>query len=213
MSFQKVFYFIVKNSFKIFFTTYNRVEVRGRQNIVDVPLIVASNHASNVDPPLIGGIFPRPLRYLAKDSLFHNPILAFCMRNLGSIPVTREDSQRAGAVMKLLLGRLEAGESILVFPEGSRSRDGRLQPLEGGAAFLSVKSGAPILPIYIGGSFDACPPGAKLIRPTKITATYGSLIDPKDMGESDKEKREAMTATLADVLAKLESEAKGHDRP
>lgn len=209
MCFRDFFYFIVKNLFRIIFTVYNRLEVRGRGNISDVPLIVASNHASNVDPPLIGGVFPRPLRYLAKESLFRNPVLGFLIRNLGAIPVTREDSQRAGAVMKLLLGRLEEGESILVFPEGSRSRDGRLQPLEGGAAFLSVKSGAPVLPVYIGGSFEVCPPGGGFPRPAKLSVTFGRQIDPHAMGESDRERREAVTRALADALSELERRAKG----
>ena len=209
MLFRNLFYFIVKNSSRIFHTIYNRLEVRGRGNIPDAPVIVASNHASNIDPPLIGGVYPRRLRYLAKASLFRNPLLGFCIRNLGAIPVTREDSQRAGAVMKLLLERLNNGESILVFPEGSRSRDGKLQPLEGGAAFLSVKSGVPVLPVYISGSFDVWPPEHSLPRPAKLVVTFAPLIEPSGEG-SDRERRDAVTRALDESLRAMEREAKGH---
>lgn len=212
MLFRTFFYFIVKNFFRIFHTIYNRLEVRGRGNLpaLGTPVIVASNHASNIDPPLIGGVYPCRLRYLAKESLFRNPLLRVCIRNLGAIPVTREDSQRAGAVMKLLLERLDARESILVFPEGSRSRDGRLQPLEGGAAFLSVKSGAPILPVYIAGSFDVCPPGGSFPRPVKLVVTFGPLIEPIAAG-TDRERRDAATRALGESLRAMEREADARD--
>ncbi len=200
------FYFIVKNFFRIFHTIYNRLEVRGHGNIPIAPVIVASSHASNIDPPLIGGIYPRRLRYLAKESLFRNPLLRVCIRNLGAVPVTREDSTRAGVVMKLLLERLDAGESILVFPEGSRSRDGRLQPLEGGAAFLSVKSGVPILPVYIAGSFDVWPPGGSFPRPAKLVVTFAPLIEPGVEG-TDRERRDAVTRALGESLRAMEREA------
>jgi 1-acyl-sn-glycerol-3-phosphate acyltransferase len=210
MLLRNIFYFIVKNLFYIFHTIYNRLEVRGRGNIPDAPVIVASNHASNIDPPLIGGVCKRRLRYLAKASLFRNPVLGFCIRSLGAIPVTREDSQRAGVVMKLMLDRLRDGESVLVFPEGSRSRDGKLQPLEGGAAFLSVKSGVPILPVYIAGSFAVCPPGSTLPRPAKLTVTFAPVISPEGEG-TDRERRDAVTRALGESLSALEREVSGDD--
>ena len=207
MFFHKVLYGLVRNSSFIFHKIYNRLSVGGLEHVPGEPVIVASNHASNFDPPLIGGVFPRRLRYLAKESLFRNPLLGFLIRTLGAIPVRREDSQRAGAVMKMMLRLLEGGESILLFPEGSRSRDGRLQPLEGGVALLSVKSGVPILPVYIGGSGKLCPPGKTLPRPAKLTVTFAPPIRPDSYGmESDRERRAAMMADLERALLALEQE-------
>lgn len=210
-SFQKFFYSLVKTFFLIFHTLYNRLEVRGRENIPPTGrLIVASNHASNVDPPLIGAVFPGYLRFLAKESLFRNPLLGFCVRSLAAVPVTREDSQRAGAVMKLMLGLLQSGERIVIFPEGTRSRDGRLKPLEPGAAFLSLKADAPILPVYIAGSHDACPPGRVLYRPKKLVVTFAPPIPP-DAGEGgERARRERMMERLDVALRAMQKEADAH---
>jgi len=203
MSSHPIFYFLVKNSFRITFGLYNRLEVAGSENIPDYPVIVASNHASNIDPPLIGGVFPRRLRYLAKESLFKNPLLGFLIASLGAIPVKREDAQSAGAVLKLLLEQLRLGESILLFPEGSRSKDGKLQPLEGGAAFLSVKSGVPILPVYIKGSHGVCPPGSSFPRPAKLSVSFASPLSADADLRSDREKRDSLTERLNVVLSSL----------
>lgn len=199
----RLLYFFVKNGFRAAFTLYNGLRVTGRENIPDVPVIVASNHASNVDPPLIGGVFPRRLRYLAKDSLFKNPLLGFFIRELGAIPVARADSARAGVVLKMLLECLSRGESVLIFPEGSRSQDGKLKPLEGGAAYLSVKSGVPILPAYIRGSHEVCPPGVSFPRPGRLSVSFAPLLYPVAAYAGDRERRGFLTARLAEELKRM----------
>lgn len=206
MSSHPIFYFFVKNGFRLVFTLYNRLEIVGREFIPDYPVIVASNHASNIDPPLIGGAFPRRLRYLAKESLFKNPVLGFLITSLGAIPVKREDRQSAGVVLKLLLEQLSRGESILLFPEGSRSKDGKMKPLEGGAAFLSVKSGIPILPVYIRGSHGVCPPGSSLPRPCKLRVSFAEPLSSDPEVKSDREKRDRLTERLSSVLRGLAEE-------
>ncbi|MDR3331006.1 MAG: 1-acyl-sn-glycerol-3-phosphate acyltransferase [Synergistaceae bacterium] len=212
MFLKHILYWIVKNAFLIIFTLYNRLEVRGTANIqANVPIILASNHASNADPPLIGGAYPGRLRYIAKESLFRVPVLGFFIRALGAIPVSREDSQRAGAVMKLMLDRLKDGESILIFPEGTRSGDGRLKPLEGGAALLSVKSGVPILPVYISGSHRFCPKGSLLPRPVKLTITFAAPVFPDAGAMSDKEKRMKLMRELEESLVRMAGEVDQHD--
>jgi 1-acyl-sn-glycerol-3-phosphate acyltransferase len=207
-----VFYRSVKTAFRVFFTLYNRLEVRGRENIPPGgAAIVASNHSSNIDPPLIGSVYPGTLRYLAKDSLFSVPLLGFLIRALGAIPVSRQDSQRAGVVMKLLLERLGEGETILVFPEGTRSRDGRLKPLEGGAAFLSVKAGTPVIPVFVRGSYKACPPGKMFPNPSKLVVSVSKPLFPDAGIESERERRLALTRSLEGALRALASEAEHHD--
>lgn len=210
---RSVFYSIVKILLLIFFKLYNRLSVRWAGRLPDGPVIVASNHASNIDPPLVGGVFPRRLRYLAKESLFDNPALGFLITALGAIPVKREDGQRAGAVMKMMLRLLAEGESILIFPEGSRSADGRLKPLEGGAALLSIKSNLPVIPVYISGSRSACPPGSAFPRPAKLVVTFAEAIYPASYEmPSDREKRTAIMADLEVSLKLLERKSMGDDR-
>jgi 1-acyl-sn-glycerol-3-phosphate acyltransferase len=214
MAFRHIFYWIVKTFFRIVFTIYNRLEIRGLDKAPrGVAVILASNHSSYIDPPLLGGVFPGRLRYLAKEALFHNFIFGFLISTLGAIPVSREDSQRAGAVMKIMLGKLADKESILIFPEGTRSSDGRLLPLEGGAAFLSVKSGVPLLPVYIHGSNKVMPPHKSLPRPAKVTVTFGELIYPDKEIEGEKLRREAVMRALESALHALEREAGANDRP
>ncbi|MDR3354635.1 MAG: 1-acyl-sn-glycerol-3-phosphate acyltransferase [Synergistaceae bacterium] len=207
-----VFYYAAKFFFRALFVIYNRLEVRGFDNIpVGRQVIVASNHASNVDPPLIGGVFPGRLRYLAKESLFRVPLLGFFIRVLGAIPVAREDSQRAGAVIKLMLAKLKEGESILIFPEGTRSESGVLKPLEGGVALLSVMSGVPVLPVYVGGSHRVCPAGKSIPRPVKLTITFSRPVFPSEDHIGDREKRGILLKELEGAMSAMREGAASHD--
>lgn len=204
----RVFYHLVRNAFKLFFRLYNRLEVCGLSNVPDEgPMIVASNHASFADPPLIGGVLPIRLRYLAKESLFRVPLLGFFIRTLGAVPVSRGNSQKAGAVMKLLLALLKGGESVLLFPEGSRSADGRLKPLEAGVAYLSVKTGVPVLPVYVKGSFEAWPKGRALPRPSKLKLSVSRLIYPDTDISNERERREKLMRSLERELLAMEGGA------
>jgi 1-acyl-sn-glycerol-3-phosphate acyltransferase len=207
----RLFYSAVKNLFKLFFTLYNRLEVMGFDNIPHgVPFIVASNHASYIDPPLIGGVLPVRLRYLAKESLFRVPLIGFFVKALGSIPVKREDGQKAGAVMKGMLTLLGNGDSILLFPEGSRSPDGRIKPLEAGVAFLSVKAGVPVLPVYIAGSFKALPRGRCALRPSKLRLSISPPIYPDSGIANERERRDALLKSLETTLLSMEAAADVH---
>jgi 1-acyl-sn-glycerol-3-phosphate acyltransferase len=199
-----IFYWIAKTFFRIVFTLYNRLEIRGLDKVpCGATLILASNHSSYIDPPLLGGVFPGRLRYLAKESLFRNPVFGFLISALGATSVAREDSQRAGAVLKLLLRVLAGGESVLIFPEGTRSPDGKLKALEGGAAFLSVKAGVPVQPVYISGSDRVWPPHKSFPRPSKVVVSFGSPIYP-DLAEGEKRRREIVMESLERELHSLE---------
>jgi 1-acyl-sn-glycerol-3-phosphate acyltransferase len=207
----RIFYLLVKTLFRFFFTLYNRLEVRGLDNVPrGAAVIVASNHASYVDPPVIGGVFPGRLRYLAKESLFRVPLLGLLIRALGAVPVRREDRQNAGAVMKSLLALLRSGECVLLFPEGSRSPDGRIKPLEAGVALLSVKTGVPVLPVYIGGSFGVWPKGRSFPRPAKLSLAISPPIYPDPAIESERERRNTLLKSLETTLLSMEAVADVH---
>lgn len=183
---------------RLYFNYYHGVVEIGKECIPQTePLIVACNHASNIDPPLIGAYYPKRLSFLAKDSLFKNVLFSKLISALGAIPVSREDSQKAGTVIKTLLALLKRGRNILVFPEGTRSCDGELQSLEAGVAFLALRSSVPILPVYIGGSFEACPKGQKP-KPLPLFINWGHLIDTQAIQKEfgDKVAREEVLSQL-----------------
>jgi len=124
----------------------------------DGPLLLASNHSSLLDPPLIGSVLPRELDYMAKTGLFSIPGFGGLIRKLNAHPVDRTGSD--SAALRLALRLLGDGRALLVFPEGTRGAEGRLGPAHAGAGMLAALSGAPVLPVYIQGSGRALPRGA-----------------------------------------------------
>lgn len=207
--FAKILYWVVKNSYFLFFKVFNRLEILNEHRIPrSRPLILASNHSSNLDPPVIGSVFKERLRYIAKASLFTPAPFGFVLRTLGAVPVSREDEAKAGMVLKMFLRFLDKGENVLIFPEGKRSPDGHLQALEGGVALLSLKSKRLLLPVYIRGTFQALPTGKNLPRAVKITVNYGFPIDPGGIPEglTDKEARSIFLERLDGEYRRLERE-------
>lgn len=204
------FYWLVKSTYYVFFRIFNRLVVLNEDRIPFTrPLILASNHCSNLDPPVVGSVFRDRMRYIAKASLFRPAIFGFALRTLGAVPLSREDEAKAAMVLKMFLRFLETGQNILIFPEGKRSPDGTLQPLEGGVAFLSLKSRCPILPVLVFGTYTALPSGKTFPRAVKIVMNYGFPIDPATLpsGLSEKDARAEILERLASEYRRLEAEA------
>lgn len=161
------------------------MEVYGKEKIPrDVPVIVAPNHASYLDPPVVGYAFlPGYLKFIAWDKLFKfRPFGAF-MREMGAVPVSPENKNSSAGLLRLVIGFIKEGFSAFICPEGHRTLDGTLQPLEGGVAIMSMKTGAPVIPTYVGGSFRAMAPHMKFPRPRKLTVTFGDPIYPGALPE------------------------------
>jgi 1-acyl-sn-glycerol-3-phosphate acyltransferase len=138
------------------------------------PVILAVNHQSFLDPPLAGNASDRAIFFLAKKSLMNVPILGWLLPKLNVIPVNLEGGDRSA--LKTLLRILNAGECALVFPEGTRTPDGSLQPAEPGLGLLIAKTRAPVVPMRIFGAFDAWPIHGKLRFFRKITVVVGEPI-------------------------------------
>lgn len=202
--FNKVFYFLVKYFFFITLKIYNRLTVKWTSPLPHGNVIVIANHCSNLDPVIMGAVFPYRLRYLAKAELFEPFLFGNMIRALGAIPVQKQDSQSAGAALRAFLKLLNEGENVLLFPEGGRSLDGKLQPLEGGAALIALKSGAPILPAFIAGTFEAMPPGAKWVKPLPLTIVFGDVIDTSEYVSLGKAGRNKLLDHLQANLFSLE---------
>ena len=126
-------------------------DVRGRQHIPrEGGLLVASNHISFWDPPMVGSALPREVHFLAKEELFRTPGLGWLIRSLNSIPIRRGVADLSGLARALEV--LRQGEALLMFPEGSRMRDGELHPSRPGVGMMAVQADVPIVPCYISGS-------------------------------------------------------------
>src|ERR1041385_4648269 len=134
-------------------------------------VILASNHASILDPPVVGSALHRQINYLARASLFEIPVVGWLFRNWNAIPIDRDGGNAAG--LRIIFGRLEAGNGIILFPEGTRTRDGNLQPGRSGIGLIVAKSTAPVVPARTFGTFEAMGRNAKFPRPKKVSVKFG----------------------------------------
>jgi 1-acyl-sn-glycerol-3-phosphate acyltransferase len=169
-------YFIGWSLFRLIYATYFRWRVYNPENVPPRgPVILASNHASFIDPPLVGSALHRPVNYLARESLFRFPILGAILRSWNAVPVDREGGGAAG--LRAILDRLLNGGVILLFPEGTRTKDGELQTARSGIGLTVIKSDAPVVPVRVFGTFEAFSRNHKFPRPHPIAVKYGKLID------------------------------------
>ncbi|MDH5668301.1 MAG: 1-acyl-sn-glycerol-3-phosphate acyltransferase [Nitrospira sp.] len=168
-------------------------------------VLVAANHASYLDIPLLGCGMRRRAWYLGRSDLFPVPGLSGILRSLGWIPVRmgRLDREAFGKAISLI----RAGEVVVIFPEGGRSRDGVLQPPKAGIGVIVSKTGCPVVPAYLKGTFDVLPTGAKWPRGRQVTVSFGEPIrfDPVDRKEKTETKRfyEQVSHTIIDHIAAL----------
>ena len=158
--------------FRFIFASYFRWRVFHPERVpLTGPVILAANHASYLDPPLVGAGLKREINYLARKSLFRFPVVGAILRAVNSVPVDRDGGGAAG--LKAILDRLLAGGGIILFPEGTRTRDGKLQPARSGIGFTVVQSNAPVVPVRVFGTYEAY--GRHLIfpRPRSVAVKYG----------------------------------------
>lgn len=147
----------------------------GAENIPgEGPFILAANHASFFDPPLVGSVCGRPISYLARESLFANPAFGWVLRAVGSVPVDRDGTSGKG--LKTILERLLSGDGIILFPEGTRTRDGNLQPGRAGVGLVVLKSGAPVVPVRVFGTFEAFGRQHRFPRPRPVAVRVGRVL-------------------------------------
>jgi len=158
--------------FRAVFSFYFRWRVFNRERVpMSGPVILAPNHASYIDPPLVGASLGRQISFLARDNIFHVPILAGILRSWKVVPVDRDGGTGRG--LKQILARLEQGGAIILFPEGTRSRHGDLNPARSGIGLAVIKSKAPVLPVRVFGTRAAFGPHHLLPRPRRVIVKYG----------------------------------------
>jgi len=181
---------------------YFSLDLRGIEHIpAEGPLIITPNHQTFADPPLVTIPVRRPIYYMAWNRLFAVPVLGRLIRRLRAFPVEIQTSD--GRAVREAVRLLRAGEALMMFPEGGRTPDGRLQPFKLGAFRLAVAHDTPVLPVTIAGAWEAWPPGRMLPRRGRITLTYHALEHPKrgvDPRDAARELRERVVTAIATGL-------------
>ena len=180
-TFYWVSWFLVMSVLKIFF----RVKIEGWKNVPRCGgAILASNHVSAFDPPFVGGCAPRELNYLAKIELFRNPILRLIIREYNAIPLKRYVGDRRA--LKIVCDALNRDQAVLLFPEGTRSKDGKLGRIKAGVGMISVITGKPIVPVYIEGTKEVW---KTLLYFRRLRVKFGPAISPPEKVPDGPERR------------------------
>ena len=200
--------------FRVMYATYFRWRVFNAEHVpLTGGVILASNHASFLDPPLVGSGLKRDINYLARESLFRYPGIGALLRSWNSVPVDRDGGGAKG--LKTILNRLLDGAGIILFPEGTRTLDGKLQPARSGIGLTVIKSTAPVVPVRVFGTFEAYGKNHKIPRPHRVAVKYGQPMNFKSLRAEaktcDKTRLKEIYQQVADeimaVIAKLEPRA------
>ena len=193
------------------FTLGFSLRLGGQRNMPPTgPALLVANHQSFVDPILVGLAARRPLVYLARKTLFKNPVFAFIIRSMNAVPIDQDGVGKEG--IRTVLDQLQLGKPVVIFPEGSRTPDGPMYPLKPGILLLIKRMQVPIVPVGIAGAYDAWPiwrsypipaPLCWPTRPSTIAVTIGKPLDPRRYAELPREQ------ALAELFDKIHAE---HDR-
>lgn len=183
-----------------------RFRARGLERLPQEGALLLINHQSYLDPILAAVALRRPVSYLARDDLFRIPLVGWIMRNTYALPIRRE---AAGSdSIRELVRRLQHGFYVGIFPEGTRSTDGRLGPLKPGFQLICRRAAVPIVPVGIAGAIRAMPKGSWWIRPVRIAVVYGEPISPETLAKLLERGREAeLMQTVAAAMQQALNEA------
>ena len=196
-----LFFWFIIYLLKGFFHLFYKCKIEGKDHPYKGSAIIAPNHTSFLDPPIIGMAWPEETHYLARESLFHPFYMGWLLRKLNSHPVqgSAQDIQSFKTICKLL----ETGKKVVIFPEGERSYDGELLDIKGGIATLALRMKCPIIPTYIHGAYEAWPRTSN--RPklgSALICLFGDPIPIEPYLEMNK--KQAQEALRKEVQKRIE---------
>jgi 1-acyl-sn-glycerol-3-phosphate acyltransferase len=177
-----------------------RYRVSGRENVPGSAVVFCSNHESNVDPPVLFEALHRRLHVLYKAELHKFPIMGTVFDVGGFVPIERGDRESAMRSIARGAESLKAGNSFLIFPEGTRSRTGQLLPFKKGGLIMAIEAQAPVVPVAISGGRAAMRKGSPIVRPVKVTVRVGKPIPTKGLSLDD---RDALIGQVRGEVQKL----------
>jgi len=202
------YYWVGYNLTKLLARIFFRLRVVHRDRMINHgPVILAANHQSFLDPPLVGIVSNRGVYFLARKSLLDGWFLGWVLPKLNVIPVDSETG-RDRTALKALIRILRAGEATVVFPEGQRTPDGTLQLAQPGLGLVIAKTLAPVVPMRIFGAFDAWPLHEKYPWPSRITIVVGEPIrfTAQDVEGGGKDIYQRLSQRVMDAIAALRPE-------
>jgi len=198
MSQETFWYRFCRAIFRAYFRLYHRGSVHHAERLPrEGGVILAGNHVSFLDPPLFGAACQREVFFLARDTLFRHPMANWLLRSWNCVPIKREGGDIAA--MRTALRLLGEGKAVLMFPEGTRSKDGRLQEARAGIGMIVARSRATIVPMRIFGADKAMPRGTSVPRPAKITIVFGEPFQYPFPANFDELKGEPLKAVYLDI--------------
>ena len=186
-----------------FFWPYFRFHAHDRDNVPKKGgVLIAGNHASFLDPPLIGFVGPRPMHYLARSTLFTaNKFWGWYLRSIHCHEIERDSADIRA--MRAALQMLEDGLATVVFPEGTRTTTGRLRSAKPGIGWIALHSRCPVVPTYLKGTYQLWPKGQKKPKPGRIDIYFGKPIDLSDLCAEKKIPRENYQIATDRIMAAL----------
>jgi 1-acyl-sn-glycerol-3-phosphate acyltransferase len=201
------YYFTVYHFTRFIARAFFRYRVIHRERIIqNGPVILAMNHQSYLDPPLAGIACDRAIYFLTRKTLLDVPLLGWILPKLNVVPVDQEGNDRSA--LKAMIRILRAGHCTIIFPEGSRTLDGNLQPALPGIGLLIAKTLAPVVPMRIFGAHEALPRGRATLRFCPITIVVGESIHftPADIESGGRDSYQKLSQRVMDAIAALRLE-------
>jgi 1-acyl-sn-glycerol-3-phosphate acyltransferase len=191
---------------RVLFDMFFRGEVIGADNLPrHGGFLLAANHASFLDPPIIGCHISRQIAYFARKTLWRRGFASWWLDSVGTIPVDRDGGQDVSAI-KRVLKALKEERGLILFPEGTRTTDGNLKAAKAGVGFIAVKTQVPVIPVRIFGSFEALGKGRGLRLGTPVTVIYGKPMPPSvyDTPTAGKERAQIASERIMAEISKLQ---------